>query len=150
MPGYLGVLPTGSDAVGAVQRPRKGIPDKHPDGHKIYPYLLEGVEVTRINYEWSTDITYIRMAEGFVYLVAGRGARPRGRPGRASRTGSAGSAELGPVAHDGIGLLRGSAQVGIRLRTARDLQQRPGPAVHKREVHWRTGVARRRSRHGWT
>jgi putative transposase len=38
--------------------------------HKIYPYLLEGVEVTRPNQVWSTDITYIRMAGGFVYLVA--------------------------------------------------------------------------------
>jgi putative transposase len=38
--------------------------------HRIYPYLLKGVEVTRINQVWSTDITYIRMAEGFVYLVA--------------------------------------------------------------------------------
>ena len=40
------------------------------EGHKIYPYLLKGVEVTRVNQVWSTDITYIRMAEGFVYLVA--------------------------------------------------------------------------------
>jgi len=40
------------------------------EGHKIYPYLLEGVDVTRVNQVWSTDITYIRMAEGFVYLVA--------------------------------------------------------------------------------
>jgi putative transposase len=40
------------------------------EGHKIYPYLLEGAEVTRINQVWSTDITYVRMAEGFVYLVA--------------------------------------------------------------------------------
>jgi len=40
------------------------------EGHKIYPYLLEGVEVTRINQVWSTDLTYIRMAGGFVYLVA--------------------------------------------------------------------------------
>jgi putative transposase len=40
------------------------------EGHKIYPYLLEGVEVRRVNQVWSTDITYIRMAEGFVYLVA--------------------------------------------------------------------------------
>jgi putative transposase len=39
-------------------------------GHKIYPYLLRDVEVTRINQVWSTDITYIRMAHGFVYLVA--------------------------------------------------------------------------------
>jgi len=40
------------------------------EAHKIYPYLLEGVTVTRINQVWSTDITYIRMAEGFLYLVA--------------------------------------------------------------------------------
>ena len=39
-------------------------------GHKIYPYLLKGVEVTRVNQVWSTDITYVRMAGGFVYLVA--------------------------------------------------------------------------------
>lgn len=40
------------------------------EGHKIYPYLLEGVEVKRVNQVWSTDITYIRMAHGFAYLVA--------------------------------------------------------------------------------
>jgi putative transposase len=40
------------------------------EGHTIYPYLLEGVEVMRVNQVWSTDITYIRMAEGFLYLVA--------------------------------------------------------------------------------
>jgi putative transposase len=39
-------------------------------GHKIYPYLLGGLEVRRVNQVWSTDITYIRMAQGFVYLVA--------------------------------------------------------------------------------
>src|SRR6202023_3633684 len=40
------------------------------EGHKIYPYLLRDVKVTRLNQVWSTDITYIRMAQGFVYLVA--------------------------------------------------------------------------------
>lgn len=40
------------------------------EGHKIYPYLLSGVSVERVNQVWSTDITYIRMAQGFVYLVA--------------------------------------------------------------------------------
>ncbi len=39
-------------------------------GHRIYPYLLRGVKVTRVNQVWSADITYIRMAGGFVYLVA--------------------------------------------------------------------------------
>jgi len=40
------------------------------EGHRIYPYLLRGMEVERVNQVWSTDITYIRMAQGFVYLVA--------------------------------------------------------------------------------
>ena len=40
------------------------------DGHKIHPYLLRGVTVERVNQVWSTDITYIRMAQGFLYLVA--------------------------------------------------------------------------------
>ncbi len=41
----------------------------HPE-HRVYPYLLPGVEVTRPDQVWSTDITYIRLAHGFVYLVA--------------------------------------------------------------------------------
>jgi len=40
------------------------------EGHRIYPYLLRGVSVNRVNQVWSTDITYIRMAQGFLYLVA--------------------------------------------------------------------------------
>jgi len=39
-------------------------------GHAIYPYLLRGVTVTRVNQVWSADITYVRLAAGFVYLVA--------------------------------------------------------------------------------
>ena len=41
----------------------------HPE-HKIYPYLLRGVNVTKPNQVWSTDITYIRLPMGFMYLVA--------------------------------------------------------------------------------
>jgi putative transposase len=41
----------------------------HPE-HKVYPYLLRGVAVTRPNQVWSTDLTYIRLARGFAYLVA--------------------------------------------------------------------------------
>ena len=41
----------------------------HPQ-HKVYPYLLRGVNVTRPNQVWSTDITYIRLTHGFMYLVA--------------------------------------------------------------------------------
>ena len=38
--------------------------------HKIYPYLLRNLAITRPNQVWSTDITYIRLGHGFVYLVA--------------------------------------------------------------------------------
>ena len=39
-------------------------------GHKVYPYLLRGVEVERADQVWSTDITYIPMPNGFMYLTA--------------------------------------------------------------------------------
>lgn len=38
--------------------------------HKKYPYLLRDVEITRRDQVWSTDITYIRLKQGFIYLVA--------------------------------------------------------------------------------
>jgi putative transposase len=49
------------------RRPNTSKPTK---GHRIYPYLLRGVKVWRANHVWATDITYIPMARGFVYLVA--------------------------------------------------------------------------------
>jgi putative transposase len=39
-------------------------------GHRIYPYLLRGMKIDRPNQVWSTDITYIRLRGGFIYLVA--------------------------------------------------------------------------------
>src|SRR6476646_3097687 len=48
------------------RRPRTTKPES---GHKIYPYLLRGVEITRPNQVWAMDITYIPMARGFVYLA---------------------------------------------------------------------------------
>ena len=38
--------------------------------HKIYPYLLRGLTIERVNQVWSTDITYIPMAGGYMYLCA--------------------------------------------------------------------------------
>src|ERR1039458_5922860 len=43
---------------------------KPAPGHKIYPYLLRGVAVTRPDQAWAMDISYIPMARGFVYLAA--------------------------------------------------------------------------------
>ncbi|AEK58271.1 integrase catalytic subunit [Acidithiobacillus caldus SM-1] len=41
----------------------------HPE-HKVYPYLLRGLVIERPGQVWSTDITYVRLKQGFVYLVA--------------------------------------------------------------------------------
>ena len=41
----------------------------HPE-HKVYPYLLRGLQIVRPNQVWSTDLTYIRLYKGFVYLMA--------------------------------------------------------------------------------
>lgn len=49
------------------QKPNLSKPNKE---HKIYPYLLKDVPITHNNHVWSTDITYIRLLKGFVYLVA--------------------------------------------------------------------------------
>jgi len=40
------------------------------EGHRIYPYLLEGLEITGPDQVWCSDITYVPMAYGFMYLVA--------------------------------------------------------------------------------
>ena len=43
---------------------------KPAPGHRVYPYLLKGVDVNRVDQVWAADITYIPMAQGFLYLVA--------------------------------------------------------------------------------
>jgi len=49
------------------RRPRTSL---SAPGHKIHPYLLDGMAITRPNQVWAADITYIPMARGFLYLVA--------------------------------------------------------------------------------
>jgi putative transposase len=49
-------------------KPRLSVPGG-PD-HRLYPYLLRGLRIERPNQVWSADITYIRLSQGFVYLVA--------------------------------------------------------------------------------
>ena len=50
-------------------RPKRNTSKPHP-GHKIYPYLLRGKVIDQPNQVWATDITYIPMRQGFLYLVA--------------------------------------------------------------------------------
>lgn len=55
----------GLQAIYPKRRPQKGIFE-----HKIYPYLLRGLQISHPNQVWSTDITYIPIQQGFMYLVA--------------------------------------------------------------------------------
>ena len=49
--------------------PKPNLSKKH-SGHKIFPYLLRGAVIKGPNHVWSSDITYIKLRRGFVYLVA--------------------------------------------------------------------------------
>ena len=68
---------------------------KPAPGHRIFPYLLQGVEVNRVDQVWAADITYIPMAKGFLYLVAIMGLAQPARAG------------LEALQHHGHQLLRG-------------------------------------------
>jgi len=48
-------------------KPRLSVPGP---GHRIYPYRLRGLKIDRPNQVWGSDITYIRLRQGFIYLVA--------------------------------------------------------------------------------
>jgi len=49
--------------------PKPKLSQRHPE-HRVYPYLLRGVTIARPNQVWATDITYIRLRHGWMYLVA--------------------------------------------------------------------------------
>ena len=105
-------------------------------GHKVYPYLLRGLEINRVNQVWATDITYIPMARGFLYLVAIMDWHSRYvLAWRLSNTLEVDSC----VAALEEALSKGSAT---------DLQHRPGQPVHQRGLHQHAAGARRSSEHG--
>jgi len=49
--------------------PKPKLSQAHPE-HKVYPYLLRGVDIVAVNQVWSTDITYLPVLKGHFYLVA--------------------------------------------------------------------------------
>ena len=65
--GHVSTLMKKMGIMALYQKPRLSVP--HPD-HKVYPYLLRGVEISRANHCWAADITYLPMARGFCYLMA--------------------------------------------------------------------------------
>ena len=68
---------------------------KPAPGHRIFPYLLKGVEVNRVDQVWAADITYIPMAKGFLYPGGHHGLAQPARAG------------LEALQHHGHQLLRG-------------------------------------------
>jgi putative transposase len=54
--------------VAICQRPNTS---KAAAAHKIYPYLLGGIVIERVNQVWCSDVAYIPMAKGFLYLAVG-------------------------------------------------------------------------------
>jgi len=65
--GHVSTLMKKMGVAAIYQKPRLSTPHL---GHKVYPYLLREMEITRANQVWAADITYIPMAKGFCYLVA--------------------------------------------------------------------------------
>jgi len=109
----------GLEAV--YQKPR--FSSKHPE-HKIYPYLLRNLDITGPNQIWCSDITYIWMNRGFIYLTV--------HCGLVQSEG----AVLGNFDDAGFILLRRRpGRSHCHPREAGDLQHRPGGAVHGPGIH---------------
>lgn len=58
------------ERMGIAALYRKPNTSKHHPAHRIYPYLLRNLVIDRANHVWATDITYLPMKQGFVYLAA--------------------------------------------------------------------------------
>lgn len=104
--------------------------------HQVYPYLLRGVTASHPNHIWGTDITYIRTAEGFVYLVAFMDWYSRyvvawalsDSPGEQLCAG---------------GIADGSTVRGrLWLRRTEHCELRPGQSLHERSLRWPTRASR--------
>jgi putative transposase len=65
--GHVSTLMKKMGICALYRKPRLSVP--HP-AHKVYPYLLKGIEISRANQCWASDITYLPMARGFCYLAA--------------------------------------------------------------------------------
>ena len=110
---------------------------KPAPGHRIYPYLLRGLTINRPNHVWATDISYIPMARGFVYLTAVMDWFTRRiLAWRLSNTMEA------FVLHR---CCRGSP---CKTRLPANLQHRSGQPVHQYRIHQRADQQRHLDQHG--
>ncbi len=108
----------GIEAIYPKRRLSKPCPE-----HIVYPYLLKGLDIDRPDLVWCSDITYIRLLHGFVYLVAIMGLVQPLCPG------------LGPFHDFGRVFLYPCLENGPGPRQAGYFQHRPGVAVHERGLH---------------
>lgn len=117
--------------------PKPKTSQAHPQ-HRKYPYLLRGRVIDRPNQVWCTDVTYIRLYEGFAYLVAIMDWYSRYvLSWRLSNTlDSSFCVE--------------AARGGTLGEPARDFQQRPGRAVYQRGLHVGAHGGRRPDLDGWS
>ena len=116
------------------QKPRTTIAGA---GHKVYPYLLRGLKITRPNQVWATDITYVGLRHGFLYLTAI--IDWYSRYVLAWRLSNSLDSTFCVEALD----------EALARRPAGNLQHRPGRAVHQRRLHGAVG-SRRAWRSAWT
>ena len=119
------------------QKPRTSVP--HPE-HRKYPYLLRDLVIDRPNQVWCSDITYIPMERGFLYLVAIMDWFTRKV-----------LSWLASVEHDGRGVLyRGAPGCADALRHPGNFQYGPGLTIHDAPFYRAPGRASDPYQHGWT
>ena len=114
--------------------------------HKVYPYLLNGLDIGRANHVWCTDITYIRLEGGFVYLVAVMDWYSR----------KVLSWEVSPSMDESFCVsalerARWSERAGASAQVISrpgDLQHRPGIPVYRQSLYRRIEKARHPNKHG--
>jgi putative transposase len=66
---HVGTLMRKMGISAVYRKPKTSTPGSGPE-HRVYPYLLKNLAIERANHVWATDITYVPMAKGFLYLVA--------------------------------------------------------------------------------
>ena len=110
---------------------------KHPQ-HPIYPYLLRKLPITRPNHVWCSDITYIPVRRGLLYLVAIMGQ------------GHAQSAGMAALEHAGRQLLcRGLKQGHRQIRQTRDNEYRSRIALYRDGLDHHPNRCQDQDLNGW-
>ena len=119
--------------VAIYQRPNTSKP---APAHKIYPYLLSGISIERVNQVWCADVTYIPMAKGFLYLVVIM--EWVSRAVLAWRLSNTLGAEFCVEA----------LEEALSRHGRPEIQYRPGQPIHQRRLHWHPGAPQGHHQHG--